>query len=229
MIKSYLDHFEHIDKILQFDGRFAKEERNFARRLLFHLTFILIFTIISWYLLFIQDINDETPRVVDYLMVYVVSLAVMVHVIPTAMVIFFMNSIRIRLVQFNDKVKTIISPITPSCFTCKNYTDYGKEIDERIEKKSEDLAFDLEKMRILHGEMGQLVLETSDLFGAHLIRDFLYSICGIILYSYYLLFLREDQGMFWFIYIVLDIFVAAKLIIICCFADMVKREVKIHI
>ncbi|CAG7816175.1 unnamed protein product, partial [Allacma fusca] len=161
ILMHYLDHFAHVDKILQFDGRFALSERAFARRVLTHLMMLIFATAVIWYLLFVVGLRGVEPRWVDYLLIPIVTLAVTVHSIPSAFFIFFLNSIRVRILQFNDKVKLIILPITPSCFACKSFCDYGKELDDKmIATKSEELAFDIEKLRILHGELSDLVYET---------------------------------------------------------------------
>ena len=83
--------------------------------------------------------------------------------------------------------------------------DYGKELDNKmIETKSEELAFDLEKLRILHGEVTDLVHETSCIFGPHLIQDFGFTVIAIIMYSYFIVFLRSDQGKFLPVYFLLS-------------------------
>ncbi|CAG7728738.1 unnamed protein product, partial [Allacma fusca] len=95
---------------------------------------------------------------------------------------------------------------------------------------SEELAFDIEKLRILHGELSDLVYETSSIFGPHLIRDFAYSICSIIMFSYFLIFLTDEQdrpGNFWFIYVVLDLFVLSRILMMCYFGDLIKYEASI--
>lgn len=224
----YLDHFAHVDKILEFDGRYARDEGRFARRVLCELILVMACTIMSWWMIFICDLETE-PKWSDYIMVPVISIAVMTNLIPTYFFLFFLNSIHIRILQFNDKVRRIILPITPSCFACKSFMDYGKELDDKmIETKSEELAFDLEKLRILHGEVTDLVHETSCIFGPHLIRDFGFTMVAIIMYSYFIVFLRSDQGSFWPVYVALDFFGAFKITFMCLSADYVQNEVNLY-
>jgi len=172
--------------------------------------------------------SPEIPKTsLDYMMVPVEIFAEMMNTTPTIFVIFFLYSIRIRLQEFNRQVQELILPITPSCVSCVNYSDYGNELVGQVcLRKSKLLSEDLEKLRILHEEIRVLVDMTSCILGSHLIRDFLYSTIGMVLYSYFILFVSGVGLKFWFIFPFLDVFIVVKMIVLSSFGHMITLLVR---
>ncbi len=227
---SYLEHFENVDKILHFGKESEKAEEKFGRVLATTLILAVVVVGSIFTCLFVLESPQIPKTYLDYIMVVVEILSEMANLTPTVFIVFFLHSIRLRLQEFNHQIERIVLPITPSCASCLSYSDYGRELEGQVcFRKSEVLAQDLEKMRILHEEISILVDKTSEIFGSHFIRDFLYSIVGMVLYSYFMLFVRgsgEGGGMkYWFIFPCLDIFIVCKLIYLSSCAHLITKEV----
>ena len=231
LLLHYIEHFSSIDKLLDLPQSNHQTEVRFGKRLLTVLGFELIVIVLLFYFMFIMETPDVSKPYTDYLLIAVEALAGMARIIPCNLLIFFMNSIRMRLTYFNSQIQKLIQPITPSCFTCDSFTNYGEDVNRRLRsissRKSFELAGKLEKMRILHEEISELMSETSLIFGSHLLRDFLYSILGIILYCYFIFFLREENLVFWFIYPFMVLLIIMKLIGLSSFAQFITNEVRI--
>lgn len=215
--------FSNIDKILRFDGRM--EERWFAKKVMLYLTGCLVFTFTSFMILFLFDNVDEDNRCfTDYLMAPIMTLALMVLIVPTGLAIFFLHAIQLRMVHFNRQLKQMLLPVTPSCCTCVSIQDYGKELDRaKLDKKVEvTLEENLEKMRILHCEIRMLVYYMGGIFGMHLVRDFLYSLVALVLYTYFLIYAHNEDGVYTRItYGVQSVFIILKILVIVCFAQLI--------
>lgn len=122
---------------------------------------------------------------------------------------------------------------SPSCMACKGYWDYGKELEE--EKKDaqnfyiggNELALHVEKLRLLYTELFSLSYEMSRLFGSHLVRDYLFSIFGLILYTYILLFANLEGSVSNYVIItVLDGFLILKLFVLSYVAERISNFVR---
>ena len=224
---SYIKHFENVDKILQFGKHNEEREKKFGQILAIFLFLAVLVLILIYTGLFIFESPEIEKTYLDYIMVIVESFAEMASLTPTCLIIFFLHSIKLRLEEFNRQIEQIILPITPSCVSCVNYSDYGNELVGQVcYRKSNLLGEDLEKMRILHEEIGVLADKTSEIFGSHLIRDFLYATIGMILYSYFILFVRGVGLKYWFIFPFLDIFIVIKLVCISSCAHMITKQVR---
>lgn len=234
----------NIDKILRFDGRM--EEKGFAHKVLVYLTGCLVFTLCSFLFLFVYEgqtykkkngLFDQKPCITDFLMAPIMTLAIMALVIPTGLAIFFLNAMRLRMEHFNRRMQNLLKPFIPSSCPCVGFSDYGKELDEHwtryqqqksnqknAEKQKEvesNLAEDLEKMRILHCEIRTLANCLSCIFGLHLVRDFLYSLVALVLYTYFLIHFRDEGQYIWVIYAGQAVFIILKMVVMVCFAQLI--------
>ncbi len=226
-VLNFVKLMSNIDKILMFDGR--KEERCFALKLLFYMICTLIFTLGSFFVLFVLDGKSQPSCIMDYILTLIVTLALMGLVIPTGLAIFFLNAIRLRMEHFNRKMHNILQCFIPSCATCMGFSDYGKELDTAlVEKKQLDiLPENLEKMRILHCEIRTLGNCMSCIFGMHLVRDFLYSMVAMVLYTYFLLYFQEDGLGITLIYAGQCAFLVLKILMLVCFTQLICYQVTI--
>ncbi|CAL8078391.1 unnamed protein product [Orchesella dallaii] len=215
--------FSNVDKILRFDGR--DEERWFAKKVILYLTGCLVFTLASNLILFILDGSGVSTCFSDFLMPPLMTLALMALIIPTGLAVFFLNAVRLRMMHFNRKMTTLLTPLTPSCFICISFQDYGKELDEmKLDRKPEQFAEDLEKMRILHCEIATLGKSISCIFGTHLVRDFLYSLVGLVMYTYFLIYIQDEGDFTWIMYAGQNAFILLKLLVLACFAQLICCE-----
>jgi len=219
-----LDHFANLDKIFLFDGR--QEEREFSRRILIFAIAVNIILCIAHYFVWTSQSTEISCTV--YLMIIMLCLAGTIALIPTCMVIFFIHAIHLRQKAFNKKLESLLSPLTPCCFACADYSDFGVEICNAPLKENQlkIIAADLEKMRILYSEIKGLAGSLGCLFGSHLVREFITCLSGLIIYSYLILFLRDDRFIFWFFYIGLIIYIGIKLFTMACYAQHIICEVK---
>lgn len=242
-VLNFVKHFSNIDKILRFDGRM--EERWFAKKVIFYLMGCLLYSMGSFHFLFIYE-GKANPCATDYLMVVVMTLALMALVIPTGLAIFFLNAMRLRMEHFNRKIAFMVKNYIPNCCPCSSFFDYGNELDdsnENQEKKNgkdgvivmetkpvkDTLADDLEKMRILHCEIRTLGNLLSCIFGMHLVRDVLYSLVALVLYTYFLIYSpdKENEGKYvWVIYGGQSVFILLKIYVMVLFAQLICCQVK---
>lgn len=243
-VLNFVKHFSNIDKILRFDGRM--EERWFAKKVIFYLIGCLIYALGSFHFLFIFE-GKGTPCSTDYLMVVVMTLALMALVIPTGLAIFFLNAMRLRMEHFNRKIAFMVKKFIPNCCPCTSFFDYGKELDADADEKDEkqdgkgkdriivmetkpvkdNLAEDLEKMRILHCEIRTLGNLLSCIFGMHLVRDVLYSLVALVLYTYFLIYAPDNEGKYvWIIYGGQSVFILLKIYVMVLFAQLIGCQVK---
>jgi hypothetical protein len=235
-----LDHFNQLDRILTFP--YLKEEGHFSLRVLIHIGVILCGSFACFVGLYVVEVREEDKEfitVTDYTIPFILAVSGTVLLIPTGLIIFFLNGLRLRLFHFNNVIEGLVSPFTPSYETCSNYKDYGKELDNlAVEDESlpnfsrvreEELAIHLDKMRSLHAEMKAIACELGCIFGGHLVRDFLFSIMGLILYTYLLIYMNDNAVTNWFIYVVLDSFLLVKIVVMTSFAQRISCYVSISI
>ncbi|XP_035702887.1 uncharacterized protein LOC118434160 [Folsomia candida] len=163
----------------------------------------------------------------DIIMAPIITLAGTTLLIPTAILIFFLHALRIRLFHFNKFMETKLEAVTPSYSACSGYWDYGKEIENnekspQIDFGGAELSLHLEKLRLLYTEMGALSCEISQLFGSHLARDYLFSTVGIILYTYIILYVDYNNSVSnYAIVTILEGFLLLKLFMMSLFAQRI--------
>jgi hypothetical protein len=115
LLLHYIEHFSSIDKLLEVGEEGHRKEERFGRYLLAVLFLNAAFVTTTFYLMFGLERPEIPKPVTDYLLIPIQVLAAVAHLIPTSLLIFFMNAIRLRLHQYNLQVKP--NPLSPYSLT----------------------------------------------------------------------------------------------------------------